>query len=129
MDNLEDSYTNGEFEVISLNSSQYKSKLCSLFHLSYNNIYINGPTLSYYNSLYDSLNLNEWTDGDNISELDLASTVLTQKTTAKDKNMTMNLLIDIYRFADTASNNLVADAQFLALINYHEQLILRRLAK
>jgi hypothetical protein len=123
--NLEQSIQDGSWDNIEFLSNDYKTQFSNISNQSFYKIYPNSNSTSNGQELiYNDLRVNEWFNGDSISELDIAESVLIENASIKDKEYTMNLLNDVYNALATFDNDQEAYIELDRIIIKHENLIL-----
>jgi hypothetical protein len=117
---VEEHKNNGGFKDIEYLSDDFRDEMSVLLHQANNSYYPeNNTTVEFYQNAYDSINIKEiFTSRNNM--LKSAQVVLSNQTTEKDKEFTMNLLNDILYYDN--SNSKFKSLQ--DLIAYHESIIL-----
>jgi len=122
---LEESYQKDEWTNIDFLSNEYRYKLSDIINKSYHTSYEGSTsTISAQIDIYNQLNLNEWYDGNEITQLDLAKDVLERKATAKDKEFALNLLNDIFKTTSDITDDELVYLELEKVILKHENLIL-----
>lgn len=122
---LEQSFIDGRWDQIAFLSKEYKTQFSTVMNDAYHVRYTESTsTVAYQEGIYDQVDLSEWFDGDPTTAMTLASNVLNTRATIKDRDFTMNLLIEIFNAAQQATTN---DEAYIALedvVSRHERLIL-----
>ena len=122
---LENSYLNNDWNNIEFLSDQYKSQFSKIMNDAFHKRYSESTsTISFQESIYNQLEIDEWFDEDASTCFDLAETVLVNKATNKDKEFTIKLLNDIYTTTKEATYYGSVYSDLEEVISRHEVLIL-----
>lgn len=122
---LEDSYNSRNWDGVNFLSKNYKTQFSRVINDAYRIRYTQSTsTVDYQEGIYTQLDLDEWFDGDNTTVINLASNVLNSKATTRDRDFTMNLLIELFSAAQQATSNDEAYRAIEEVVNRHERLIL-----
>lgn len=123
--NLENSFNQGKWENISFLSPEFKTNFSQISNEAFIKLFPNSDSdTDKQEIIYNELDINEWFDNDSTDELMLAESILNTKATQKDKEFTMNLLIDVYNAINNATSDEIAYNELDKIITKHENLIL-----